>query len=71
MSIHRSVVVALIAFSIAIVSGRSSQAELKVGEKAPDFSLKASDGKTYSLSDFKGQPVWLTFWGSWCPPCRA
>ena len=62
MSIHRSAVVALIAFSIAIVSGRSSQAELKVGEKAPDFSLKASDGKTYSLSDFKGKKGIVIAW---------
>ena len=28
---------------------------LKVGDKAPDFSLRATDGKIYKLSDFKGQ----------------
>ena len=28
---------------------------LKVGDKAPNFTLRATDGKTYSLSDFKGK----------------
>jgi cytochrome oxidase Cu insertion factor (SCO1/SenC/PrrC family) len=28
---------------------------LKVGDKAPEFALRATDGKTYKLSDFKGQ----------------
>lgn len=46
----------------------------RVGEPAPEFmSLYAreSDGEVFRLSEMKGQPVWLNFWGSWCPPCRA
>lgn len=40
----------------------SLSAALEVGDKAPDFTLQASDGKTYSLSDFTGhQPVVLAF----------
>lgn len=35
--------------------------ELKVGDKAPDFTLQGSDGKTYSLSDLKGQTVVLAW----------
>jgi peroxiredoxin len=43
----------------------------KVGEPAPDFITEDVFGNPVSLSQFKGQPVWLMFWGSWCPPCRA
>lgn len=43
----------------------------KVGEPAPDFTTEDVFGNPVSLSQFKGQPVWLMFWGSWCPPCRA
>ena len=36
--------------------------ELKVGDPAPDFTLQASDGKTYTLSDFKGKQAVVLAW---------
>ena len=43
----------------------------KVGEVAPDFATTDLLGQTVRLSDYRGRPVWLMFWGSWCPPCRS
>ncbi len=44
----------------------------KIGQPAPDFvTLTAAEGQPVRLSDYRGKPVWLNFWGSWCPPCRA
>ena len=46
-------------------------AEPKIGKPAPDFELTMTDGTKQQLSSFKGKPVWINFWASWCPPCRA
>lgn len=43
----------------------------KVGEEAPNFVAISPTGDIVQLSDFRGQPIWLNFWGAWCPPCRA
>lgn len=43
----------------------------KTKTKAIDFKLKDLNGKEVSLSDFKGKKVFLNFWATWCPPCKA
>lgn len=51
--------------------GQNLQLLPRVGDPAPDVSVPTVDGQLVRLSDLKGHPVWLNFWGSWCPPCRS
>jgi thiol-disulfide isomerase/thioredoxin len=38
--------------------------------KAPDFKTTLLDGKTFRLSNYRGDVVLLNIWATWCPPCR-
>ncbi|KGP73485.1 TlpA family protein disulfide reductase [Pontibacillus yanchengensis] len=55
----------------ASISPPDAPEGLKVGEKAPDVELETLDGETVHLSDFEGEPVFLNFWATWCPPCKV
>jgi peroxiredoxin Q/BCP len=58
----------LVAFSatlaaLAVIGQRPiAAAELKVGDKAPEFELAGSDGKTYKLSDFRDKKAVVIAW---------
>ena len=41
-----------------------------LGKSAPAFTLVNLDGKKVSLSDFKGHPLLVNFWGTYCAPCK-
>jgi peroxiredoxin Q/BCP len=51
-----------LALALGGLARPAAAADLKVGDKAPDFSLPGTDGKTYSLDQFKGKKAVVIAW---------
>jgi cytochrome c biogenesis protein CcmG, thiol:disulfide interchange protein DsbE len=71
------VVVAAVATGAALVTFNRSASTVSVtggpaavGRTAPAFSTWDLNGKRLSLGDFRGHPVLLTFWATWCTACQ-
>lgn len=70
----RTIILALmvvaIVFTIYTNLTKERTALIQVGDDAPDFALVDMNGEKHQLSDYKGQGVFLNFWGTWCKPCE-
>ena len=62
--------IAAAAFAVAVQMRSPGRAPTAVGKSAPDFSVASIEGKPQSLSTYRGRPIVLNLWASWCPPCR-
>jgi cytochrome c biogenesis protein CcmG/thiol:disulfide interchange protein DsbE len=56
---------------VALMASGAARSGVVIGKPAPGFSLTTLDHKKYSLADLKGKVIVLSYWASWCTPCKA
>ncbi len=72
--VTRTIILVILALAIGYtVYGTATKDKVElvaVGSEAPNFTLVDLNGEKHKLSDYRGQGVFLNFWGTWCKPCE-
>lgn len=69
--LKRVLLACVLGWSLACGASTATPGEVPVGGVLREATLRGLNGPNRKLSDFRGRPVIINVWASWCPPCVA